>query len=139
MNRLHVLIAAILSLVIGINAKTISLSIENANATIENDTIQAVVDKEPEFPGGDAARIKFIQQNIKYPEDAQRNKLEGKVNIQFVVSSTGHIIQAKVVKKLAPSLDEEALRIIKSFPRWIPGEIKGKKVPVYRVMQVSFK
>jgi len=139
MNRLHVLIAAILSLVIGVNAKTISLSIENANATIENDTIQAVVDKEPEFPGGDAARIKFIQQNIKYPEDAQQNKLEGKVNIQFVVSSTGHIIQAKVVKKLAPSLDEEALRIIKSFPRWIPGEIKGKKVPVYRVMQVSFK
>ena len=139
MNRPQLLIAAILSLVIGINAKTNPLGVENTNSTTENDTIQAVVDKEPEFPGGNAARIEFIQQNIKYPEDAQRNKLEVKVNIQFVVSSTGQIIQARVVKKLAPSLDEEALRVIKSFPRWIPGELKGKKVPVYRVMQVSFK
>jgi len=139
MNRPQLLIAAILLLVIGINAKTSPLGGENANSIAENDTILAVVDKEPEFPGGNAARIEFIQQNIKYPEDAQRNKLEGKVNIQFVVSSIGQIIQAKVVKKLSPSLDEEALRVINSFPRWIPGELNGKKVPVYRVMQVTFK
>jgi TonB family protein len=139
MNRPQLLIAAILLLVIGINAKTSPLGGENANSIAENDTILAVVDKEPEFPGGNAARIEFIQQNIKYPEDAQRNKLEGKVNIQFVVSSIGQIIQAKVVKKLSPSLDEEALRVINSFPRWIPGELNGKKVPVYRVMQVVFK
>jgi len=139
MNRPQLLIAAILLLVIGINAKTSPFGGENANSIAENDTIMAVVDKEPEFPGGNAARIEFIQQNIKYPEDAQRNKLEGKVNIQFVVSSVGQIIQAKVVKKLSPSLDEEALRVINSFPRWIPGELNGKKVPVYRVMQVTFK
>ena len=139
MNRPQLLIAAILLLVIGINAKTSPLGGENANSIAENDTILAAVDKEPEFPGGNAARIEFIQQNIKYPEDAQRNKLEGKVNIQFVVSSIGQIIQAKVVKKLSPSLDEEALRVINSFPRWIPGELNGKKVPVYRVMQVTFK
>ena len=139
MNRPQLLIAAILLLVIGINAKTSPFGGENANSIAENDTILAVVDKEPEFPGGNAARIEFIQQNIKYPEDAQRNKLEGKVNIQFVVSSIGQIIQAKVVKKLSPSLDEEALRVINSFPRWIPGELNGKKVPVYRVMQVTFK
>jgi len=139
MNRPQLLIAAILLLVIGINAKTSTFGGENANSIAENDTIMAVVDKEPEFPGGNAARIEFIQQNIKYPEDAQRNKLEGKVNIQFVVSSIGQIIQAKVVKKLSPSLDEEALRVINSFPRWIPGELNGKKVPVYRVMQVTFK
>ncbi|HZK68372.1 MAG TPA: energy transducer TonB [Paludibacter sp.] len=139
MNRPQLLIAAILFLVIGINAKTSPLVVENVNSIAENDTIMAAVDKEPEFPGGNAARIEFIQQNIKYPEDAQRNKLEGKVYIQFVVSSIGQIIQAKVVKKLSPSLDEEALRVINSFPRWIPGELNGKKVPVYRVMQVVFK
>jgi len=139
MNKSQLLIAAILLLVIGINAKTSPLVVESANSIAENDTILAAVDKEPEFPGGNAARIEFIQQNIKYPEDAQRNKLEGKVYIQFVVSSTGQIIQAKVVKKLSPSLDEEALRVINSFPRWIPGELNGKKVPVYRVMQVVFK
>ncbi len=139
MSRPQLLIAAILLLVIGINAQTSTFGGENANSIAENDTILAVVDKEPEFPGGNAARIEFIQKNIKYPEDAQRNKLEGKVNIQFVVSSIGQIIQAKVVKKLSPSLDEEALRVINSFPRWIPGELNGKKVPVYRVMQVTFK
>lgn len=139
MNKSQLLIAAILLLVIGINAKTSPWGLENANSIAENDTILAAVDKEPEFPGGNAARIEFILQNIKYPEDAQRNKLEGKVYIQFVVSSIGQIIQAKVVKKLSPSLDEEALRVINSFPRWIPGELNGKKVPVYRVMQVTFK
>ena len=101
MNRPQLLIAAILLLVIGINAKTSPLGDANANSIAENDTILAVVDKEPEFPGDNAARIEFIHQNIKYPEDAQQNKLEGKVNIQFVVSSIGQIIQAKVVKKLS--------------------------------------
>lgn len=120
-------------------ANSVNASTQATNDSNENDSIQAVVDKDPEFPGGNAARIEFIQQNIRYPEDAQRNKLEGKVNIQFVVNSVGQIIQSKVVKKLSPSLDEEALRIINLFPRWIPGELNGKKVPTYRIMQVAFK
>lgn len=111
----------------------------NFNPGEETDSVYAVVEKDPEFPGGEAARIEFVKQNIKYPEDAQQKHLEGKVNVQFVVSSIGQVVDAKVVKKLAPSLDEEALRVVNSFPKWIPGEQNGKKVPVYRLIQVAFK
>jgi TonB family protein len=109
------------------------------NQDIETDSVYAVVEKDPEFPGGEAARIDYIKQNIKYPADAQQRHLDGKVNVQFVVSSIGQVIDAKVVKKLAPSFDEEALRVVNSFPKWIPGELNGKKVPVYRIIQVAFK
>lgn len=109
------------------------------NQGIITDSVYAVVEKEPEFPGGEAARIEYTKQNIIYPSDARQKHVEGKVNVQFIVSSIGQVVDAKVVKKLAPGFDEEALRVVNSFPKWIPGEQNGKKVPTYRVIQVTFK
>jgi TonB family protein len=138
MKKTKLVIVGILFLVIGLNARTNFRGNESID-TPENDTILAVVDKDPEFPGGAEARIEFISRNIKYPEDARLAKLSGRVNVQFVVNSVGQVIRAKVVKKVSPSLDEEALRVVNSFPRWIPAEQNGKKVPAYQVIQVAFK
>jgi len=105
----------------------------------DNDSVFAVVDKDPEFPGGEVARNEFIKQHVQYPEEAQTKHQEGRVIVQFVINSLGEIKNAKVVKSVYPSLDKEALRVTNSFPMWIPGEIKGKKVSVYHVMPISFK
>ncbi|MDD4969367.1 MAG: energy transducer TonB [Paludibacter sp.] len=107
--------------------------------TAESDSIYAFVDKNPEFPGGDAARIEFFKQNVQYAEAARKNHEEGRVIIQFVVNRIGEIKDAKILKGISESLNQEALRLVNSFPRWIPGELNGEKVSVYRVMPVSFK
>jgi TonB family protein len=105
----------------------------------ENDTVYAVADKQPQFPGGETARNEFMKQNVHYPEEAQRNHQGGKVIVQFVVSSTGKVQNVKVVKSIAPSLDQEALRVINSFPQWIPAELNGNKVSMYQLMPVAFR
>ena len=107
--------------------------------SLTEDSVYAVVEKMPEFTGGEAARIEFLKQNVRYPEEAQKSKKEGRVIVQFVVGSTGRVRNAKVVKSIAPSLDQEALRVVNSFPDWIPGEQNGIKVSVHKVMIIPFK
>jgi TonB family protein len=107
--------------------------------SLTEDSVYAVVEKMPEFTGGEAARIEFLKQNVRYPEEAQRSKKEGRVIVQFVIGSTGRVRNAKVVKSIAPSLDQEALRVVNSFPDWIPGEQNGIKVSVHKVMIIPFK
>ena len=107
--------------------------------SLTEDSVYAVVEKMPEFTGGEAARIEFLKQNIRYPEEAQKSKKEGRVIVQFVVGSTGRVRNAKVVKSIAPSLDQEALRVVNSFPDWIPGEQNGIKVSVHKVIPITFK
>ena len=105
----------------------------------ENDSIYVIVDKNPEFQGGDAARIEFIKQNVQYAEEARKNHEEGRVIVQFVVNRVGEIKDAKILRGVSPSLNREALRLVNSFPKWLPGELNGEKVSVYRVMPISFK
>ena len=107
--------------------------------SLTEDSVYAVVEKMPEFTGGEAARIEFLKQNVRYPEEAQKSKKEGRVIVQFVIGSTGRVRNAKVVKSIAPSLDQEALRVVNSFPDWIPGEQNGIKVSVHKVMIIPFK
>ncbi|MFZ4726328.1 MAG: energy transducer TonB, partial [Paludibacter sp.] len=111
----------------------------NQTESITEDSVYAVVEKMPEFTGGEAARIEFLKQNVRYPEEAQKSKKEGRVIVQFVIGSTGRVRNAKVVKSIAPSLDQEALRVVNSFPDWIPGEQNGRKVSVHKVMPITFK
>jgi len=109
------------------------------NTLIIKDSVYAVVEKMPQYIGGDAARIEFLKQNVQYPDEAQKNQEQGRVVVQFVIGSNGQISNAKVVKNAAPSLDQEALRVVNLLPDWIPGEQNGKKVPVYQVMLIPFK
>ena len=108
------------------------------NSDTKQDVFQ-VVEKMPEFEGGVENMMKFLQQNIKYPEEAKKNGTQGRVIVQFVVEKDGSITDAKVVRNVSPELDAEALRVVESMPKWIPGEQRGEKVRVQFTLPVMFK
>jgi len=97
-----------------------------------------VVEVMPKFPGGDEAMFKFISKRVKYPKEARKKNIQGRVMIQFVVDEEGNIIEAKVVKGIGYGCDEEALRVINSMPKWKPGTQKGKPVRVRFVIPIRF-
>ncbi len=94
----------------------------------EGEPIYTIVEKQAQFQGGKEAMEKFIKENFKYPENALKYKDEGTVFIQIVVEKDGKISDAKIMQGVISDLDKEALRVVKSFPKWIPGEHKGKVV-----------
>ena len=93
----------------------------------------------PEFPGGIPALMKFLAQNVKYPTDAQKAGKQGRVIAQFVVTTDGSVADVKIIRGIDPSLDEEAVRVIKSMPKWKPGTQKGQPVNVRYTLPVVFK
>ena len=99
----------------------------------------AQVDVRPEFPGGDMAMFKYLMENITYPEDAVKDSIQGKVNVSFVVTANGSIDDIEVRKSISPSLDKEAIRVVKSMPKWKPGEKGGKKVSCQYMLPINFK
>ena len=101
--------------------------------------IYLLVDSMPKFPGGEEALLRFINQNIHYPKEAIKNKTHGKVVVVFIISETGAIKDAKVIRKVSPEIDEEALRVINSLPAWIPGKQKGKAINVQYTLPVNFR
>ena len=98
-----------------------------------------VVEQMPEFPGGMPELMKFLQENVKYPEEAMKNGIQGRVLIQFIVEKDGSISEAKVIKKVNELLDAEALRVIGEMPKWTPGKQKGQEVRVKFVLPVTFR
>ena len=98
------------------------------------------VEAKPTFNGGDAdSFVKYVQQNIKYPENALENGVEGKVTVNFVVDANGKIRNAKVVNGVDDELNAEALRVVESAPAWTPAKQNGKNVPVTCSIPVTFK
>jgi TonB family protein len=103
------------------------------------DSVYTVVAETPEFPGGIKAMYKFIEDNMRYPEPARRANVEGKVFLTFVVNSDGSIQNIQVLKGLGFGCDEEAIRVMKQTPKWIPGEkADGEKVNVKYNLPISF-
>jgi protein TonB len=98
-----------------------------------------VVEENPEFPGGEGAMFKFLNENIKYPEMAKENGIQGKVFVQFVVWKDGTIRDVKIVKGVHKTLDGEAQRIVKYFPKWSPGKQRGKPVSVKFTLPIKFR
>jgi TonB family protein len=98
-----------------------------------------VVEEMPSFPGGDAALMKFINDNIIYPESAKENNIEGRVVLKFCVTYKGAVEQVNILKKVDPSLDAEAVRVIKLLPAFIPGRQGGKPVNVWYNVPVVFQ
>ena len=92
----------------------------------------------PAFPGGDKAYRSFMLQNAKYPEAAKQQKLSGTVYVSFVVDETGHILNTQILKGVGQSLDEEALRLVRTMPWWTPGLVSGKPVRVASTLRISF-
>lgn len=98
-----------------------------------------IVEQPPSFPGGDAAMYEWLGKNINYPVIAQENNIQGRVVCQFVVGRNGEIEDVKVVRGIDPSLDKEAIRVIKAMPKWIPGKQGGNAVKVRYTLPVQFK
>ena len=106
---------------------------------IEGDTIYRSVDRAPQFPGGDAALMEYIDSHIQYPASAILNKVQGCVVVKFVVENTGKIGAVKVVLSVDKELNKEAVRICKSLPNFIPARRNGQAVSVWHTVQVIFK
>jgi Ca-activated chloride channel family protein len=129
-----------------------ALIIENTEAAMETEInfsgIQAeereerpvffIVEDMPEFPGGEAAMHNFLVQNIQYPPKAQENGIQGRVYVSFVIDTDGSIIDVRIIRGISPSLNAEAIRIVKSMPRWKPGKQRGKAVQVSYTVPINF-
>ena len=93
----------------------------------------------PQFPGGLAELMKFLGQNVRYPEEAHKNNIQGRVIVTFIVEKDGSISEAHVAKSVDPLLDAEALRVVNSMPNWIPGRQNGEPVRVKYTVPITFK
>ena len=119
----------------------LSLMTANAQKTVVSQSNQNVydhVEEMPEFVGGMTAMMKYLQTNLKYPEDAIRQKLGGRVMVQFVVETDGTISNVRVAKTVFPSLDNEAVRVVKAMPKWKPGKENGRTVRVNFTLPIVF-
>lgn len=105
----------------------------------QQDEVFSVVEQMPSFPGGDMAMMEFLRDNMKYPADAEKQKVEGRVVVQFIVEKDGSLSHVNVLRSAFPSLDEEAVRVVESMPRWEPGIQKGHPVRVKYVIPITFK
>lgn len=105
---------------------------------IEEQEIFQVVESMPEFPGGEEARIQFLRDNIKYPQMARESGIQGTVYVTFVVEPDGRVTNVRVLRGIGGGCDEEAVRVVKAMPRWIPGKQRGKPVRVQFNMPIKF-
>ena len=105
---------------------------------IDSEGVYLVPDEMPKFPGGMQAMMKYLSTNVKYPLEAQKKGVSGRVIIQFVVMEDGTLGQEKVVRGVDPLLDEEALRVVKAMPKWTPGVADGNTVKVRFTIPVMF-
>ena len=143
-NRLRALAAIpviALALLAFANPTTNSAAIESS-ASQDNAPQSKVydsVEQMPEFPGGMEALIDFLSSNVHYPENAVKNDVEGRVLVQFVIEKTGEIGDVKVVRSVDEELDAEAVRVVKSMPKFEPGRINGKAVAVWYTLPIMFK
>lgn len=111
------------------------------NPTTSEDQLPpfVMVEQMPQFPGGESAMMQYIGANLKYPESAAKENIEGRVVLRFVVTKTGDIKDVSVIRSLDSRCDEEAMRVVRAMPKWTPGKQGGKDVDVYYTLPVLYK
>ncbi len=97
------------------------------------------VEQMPEFPGGVAGLMRYLSENIKYPPEAAKNDIEGRVIVQFIIDETGQVGEVKVVRSVSDELDAEAVRVVKTLPKFEPGRQDGEAVSVWYTLPIVFK
>lgn len=107
--------------------------------TKKNDMVFDVVEVMPQFPGGQIAMLQYIMKNIKYPEQAMKEGIQGRVAVRFIVEKDGSISDVKPILSVHPLLNKEAVRVVESMPKWSPGKQNGKPVRVRFNIPVMFK
>lgn len=111
------------------------------NPTTSEDQLPpfVMVEQMPQFPGGESAMMQYIGTNLKYPESAAKENIEGRVVLRFVVTKTGDIKDVSVIRSLDSRCDEEAMRVVRAMPKWTPGKQGGKDVDVYYTLPILYK
>ena len=105
---------------------------------VEQEIFQ-IVEEMPSFPGGDQKMMEFVAKNIKYPQIARETGVQGKVFVNFVVEPDGSVSNVKILRGIGGGCDEEAMRVVKSMPKWKPGKQRGKPVRVSYNLPVNFR
>lgn len=117
----------------------VGYSAQDKVTSVSDKKVYEVVETPPVFPGGEKAMYEYLAKNINYPVEAQKQKIEGRVTMQFIVSDAGKVISPRIIRGVDPLLDAEALRIINSMPNWTPGKQGGKNVHVRYTLPIQFK
>jgi TonB family protein len=133
------------------NSQTLSWSLEDQTAYLstpqdpqkgktpqKDEEVFVIVDKVPEYPGGDEARLDFLRENVKYPPEAKEKGIQGTVYVYFIVEKDGTVTNVKVARGVDKLIDDEAIRVTKMMPKWTPGKQKGKDVRVSYNMPIRF-
>ena len=139
--KTKLIIACIFSALISVAQNNMEIK-EVATMPTENpqEEIYNIVDYMPEFPGGSMEMMKFIQNNIVYPKNAKEKNISGKLFLKYIINADGTISNIKILKGVAgcPECDEEGVRVVKLMPKWKPGMLNGKPVPVYWNLPINF-
>lgn len=117
----------------------IQINNDSAPSYSREEEIYVAVEQPAEYPGGQAALMKWLSQNIRYPESAQQNAIQGRVIVKFVVEKDGSITNAEIARGVDKDLDREALRLVSSMPKWKPGKNNGESVRSYFNLPVTFR
>ena len=113
--------------------------VEVEEEEVQEQEIFQIVEEMPSFPGGEAKLMEYVAKNIKYPQIARETGIQGRVFVGFVVEPDGSVSNVKVLRGIGGGCDEEAMRVIKSLPKWKPGKQRGKAVRVSYQIPVFFK
>ena len=115
---------------------------ETQNVAEENNESQElfeVADEMPEFPGGTAAMMEYLNKHINYPTTALENGIKGRVTVSCIINENGSISDIKVISSVDTDLDKEAIRVVQSMPKWKPGKLNGKNVRVRYIIPIMFR
>lgn len=118
---------------------TILRAVGDDSTVSDKEKVYQVVGQQPSFPGGREELFKYLAYNVKYPIDAAKNKIEGRVLVTFVVEHDGSISNVNVANSVYPSLDKESIRVVSGMPKWIPGKANGKTIRVKYTIPITFR
>lgn len=113
--------------------------VEVEEEEVQEQEIFQIVEEMPAYPGGDQKLMEYVAKNIKYPQIARETGIQGRVFVGFVVEPDGSVSNVKVLRGIGGGCDEEAMRVVKSMPKWKPGKQRGKAVRVSYMLPVNFK
>ncbi len=105
----------------------------------QSDSVYLVASEMPDFPGGMTAALTYLHDNLRYPEEVLKQKIQGRVIVQFVVEKDGSLSSFKVLRHVHQLLADETIRVLKSMPKWVPGKQKGEVVRVQYTLPIVFK
>jgi protein TonB len=125
-------------LFIGLLSFQVSYAVDIQQDTTNNEMVYDMPEHMPQYPGGADAMEHFIFSNIKYPQKAKEQNLQGKVYVQFIVEKDGSISDINIRRGAHDLLDKEAIRVIKMMPNWKPGSMRGRKVRVRYTLPITF-